>query len=93
MSHILTTLVTPQGHQDIDGCADLPTALRRGYELWMEQPAGPQALLFTRDDGFVVATMLRDPASDPAVAVTAYADGSVQRHRCRYLYEQRCPVW
>ena len=64
----------------------LAEAIDDVHQHWMESPAGPQGFVLQAEDGFVLATMLRS-LDDFEVCFTAFADGRLESHRCRYVLD------
>jgi|SRR6185437_1144457 len=54
---------------------------------WNEEPEGSQFFWLTDEQDNFLASIHRDP-KDNERAVTMHANGSVEHHRCEYLFDE-----
>jgi hypothetical protein len=66
--------------------APLEEVLHDVRVYWNEEE-GPQLFWFTDEQGNILATMLRHE-TDSEIAITTYANGEIERHRCEYLFNE-----
>jgi hypothetical protein len=64
----------------------LTEAIDDVHQHWLESPAGPQGFVLQAENGFVLAMMMRSQ-DDSEVCITAFADGRLESHRCRYVLD------
>lgn len=63
----------------------LAEAIEDTRQFWMEDD-GPQVFVFSdQATGQTLATMVR--GEEPELCLTTYCDGTVEKHRCRYVLD------
>ena len=81
-------LVDATGPDCLGELDTLTEAIDDVHQHWMEVPDGPQAFVLQAEDGFVLAMIMRSQ-DDSEVCITAFADGRLESHRCRYVLDSQ----
>lgn len=79
------TLLNEHGAETLDVFDSLPEAVDSLRQHWNEDE-GPQLFVVRGEAGYLAAVLSR-PEADPELAVTSYADGRSEVHRCVYVVD------